>query len=89
MTDRIRCLTRNRDAIGDYLDAVLALRAPRQAPIPRTHGGFPATGLAYSPDRVSDVTISARCLSELSRWSESNGGNWICSRRNCGTADQS
>ncbi|GIG66452.1 MerR family transcriptional regulator [Phytomonospora endophytica] len=24
MDDRIRCLTRNRDAIGDYLDAVLA-----------------------------------------------------------------
>ncbi|MFE4172382.1 MerR family transcriptional regulator [Streptomyces sp. NPDC056909] len=23
MTDRIRCLTRNRDAIGEYLDAVL------------------------------------------------------------------
>ncbi|WCB95247.1 hypothetical protein DSM104299_03990 [Baekduia alba] len=27
MTQRIDCLARNRDAIGEYLDAVLALRA--------------------------------------------------------------
>jgi hypothetical protein len=31
----------------------------------------------------------ARWFRELPRWSGGNGGNWMCSRRNCGTADQS
>ncbi len=36
-----------------------------------------------------EFAISFRCRSELSRWSGLNGGNWMCSRSDCGTADQS
>ena len=32
MTERIRCLTRNRDAVADYLDVVRAGRQPDAAP---------------------------------------------------------
>ncbi|MGW6417710.1 MerR family transcriptional regulator [Streptomyces sp. NPDC055055] len=31
MTERIRCLTRNRDAVAEYLDAVRETRAPGPA----------------------------------------------------------
>ncbi|MET7294863.1 MerR family transcriptional regulator [Streptomyces griseoloalbus] len=37
MTERIRCLTRNRDAIGEYLDAVLAYDSTEERP-PRPVG---------------------------------------------------
>ena len=42
------------------------------------------------PGRLGPCSASsARCFSELSRWTESKGGNWICSRSCGGTADQS
>jgi DNA-binding transcriptional MerR regulator len=36
MTDRIRCLTRNRDAVTEYLDAVLEYKCTRKVPEPTT-----------------------------------------------------
>lgn len=38
MTERIRCLTRNRDAIGEYLDAVLAYDSTEEQRPPRPVG---------------------------------------------------
>ncbi len=38
MTDRIRCLTRNRDAVTEYLDAVLKYRHTGEIPPPARSG---------------------------------------------------
>ncbi|MGI8308866.1 MerR family transcriptional regulator [Saccharopolyspora hattusasensis] len=38
MTDRIRCLTRNRDAVTEYLDAVLEYRHTGEIPTPAQSG---------------------------------------------------
>ena len=46
-------------------------------------------GPASSDDGYELVASSARWCSEFVRCSTGNGGNWMCSRRGGGTADQS
>lgn len=48
-----------------------------------------ASGATSDQVRLIDAASSARWCSELVRCSGPNGGNWMYSRMDCGTADQS